>query len=267
MKINNTLVIVFLVLLLPFNLYPQKKDFKVFNALLFKDTPDLTEYGFSKINMIYEDGVITTNSKYKRGDFEWRYIDRRKVLRESNRSKLDSNIPTVLDVEYWGSRLNRASTKRRAEDTFVQLLNEYRENDRESLVSVFHYGVFSEPILKASNVVYPCFYTHSEDRKEWLNMVKYHLNRLKKMNTENVPVYVFIWPQYNPVPGRHNLGYKFVDSDFWRFQLETLYKLCDGVVIWSHYRDENNRQIYFDENMPWFKETLKFIEEHNIKQQ
>ena len=65
MKINNTLVIVFLVLLLPFNLYPQKKDFKVFNALLFKDTPDLTEYGFSKINMIYEDGVITTNSKYK----------------------------------------------------------------------------------------------------------------------------------------------------------------------------------------------------------
>src|SRR5690554_1721731 len=66
MKINNTLVIVFLVLLLPFNLYPKKKDFKVFNALLFKDTPSLTEYGFSEINLIYEDGVISTNYKKRR---------------------------------------------------------------------------------------------------------------------------------------------------------------------------------------------------------
>lgn len=268
---GGTLMKMFFVFQLLFSLtiFPsssQKKEFKIFNALLFKDTPNLTEYGFSQINLIYEDGVISTNYYNNKGDFDWRYIDSKKVLKESDKSKLEKNIPTVLDVEYWGSRLYQSSTKKRAEDIFVQLLNEYRENDSTSLVSVFHYGVFSERILKASNVVYPCFYTHSEDRKEWLNMVNYHLSRLKKMNTNNVPVYVFIWPQYNPVPSRHNLGYTFLDSDFWRFQLETLYELCDGVVIWSHYRDEKNKQIYFDENMPWFKETLKFIEKYDIKE-
>lgn len=252
--------------LLPNNIYSQKKDFKIFNALSFKETPNLIEYGFSEINMIYEDDVITTNSNYKKGEFEWRYIDHKKILRESNKSKLNKkNVPTVLDVEYWGSRLYRSSTKKRAEDIFVQLLNEFRENDSKSMVSVFHYGVFSKRILDASNVVYPCFYTHSEDRKEWLNMVKYNLNKLRKMNNRNVPVYVFIWPQYNPVPSKHNLGFSFVDVDFWRLQLETLYPLCDGIVIWSHYRDAKGENIYFEESMPWFQETLKFMKKYNIE--
>jgi hypothetical protein len=44
----------------------QNNEFKVFNALLFKDTPSLTEYGFSEINLIYEDGVISTNYKKRR---------------------------------------------------------------------------------------------------------------------------------------------------------------------------------------------------------
>ena len=90
MKKNNTLVILLFFLLIPSNIYSQKKDFKVFNALLFKNTPDLSEYGFSKINMIYEDGVITTNSQFKKGEFEWRYIDSNKVLKESEKSKFEN---------------------------------------------------------------------------------------------------------------------------------------------------------------------------------
>ena len=78
----------------------ERKDFKIFNALLFKETPNLHEYGFSEINMIYEDGVISTNYRKEKGDFEWRFVDFKKVLKESNKSKNSINIPTVLDVEY-----------------------------------------------------------------------------------------------------------------------------------------------------------------------
>ncbi|CAK7003918.1 MAG: hypothetical protein PETM_00111 [Petrimonas sp.] len=240
------------------------KDFKVFNALLFKETPDLTEYGFSKINMIYEDGVISTNYHKKKGEFTWRFVDPQKILKQSSRSRKNSDIPTVLDVEYWGHLLYARKTKKEAEEVFLQLISSYRANDPNSLVSVFHYGAISERIYNSSNVVYPCYYTHGTNRNEWIAMVKNGITEIKKRN-KKMPIYVFIWPQYNPIPSKHDLGYKFVEPDFWRLQLETLYPLCDGVIIWSHYMDENNKNIKFNKDMPWFQETLKFINKYNIK--
>lgn len=241
-----------------------RKDFKVFNALLFKDIPNLNKYGFSEINMIYEDGVISTNYHRKKGDFAWRFVDFKKIEERAVKSRENSQIPTVLDVEYWGHLLYNAKTKEQAEDLFLQLIRLYRANDPNSLVSVFHYGAISERIYNASNVVYPCYYTHGTNRNEWVAMVKNGIAAIKK-RSKDLPIYVFIWPQYNPVPKKHNLGYKFVEPDFWRLQLETLYPLCDGVIIWSHYRDENGKEIYFNEKMPWFQETLKFIKKYNIK--
>ncbi|HBT84776.1 MAG TPA: hypothetical protein DEB12_02570 [Porphyromonadaceae bacterium] len=263
MKTNNILLILLSILLLPWNMYSQEKDFKVFNALLFKETPDLSKYGFSKINMIYEDGVISTNYHKKKGDFSWRFVDFNKIAKEANKSKKLMYVPTVLDVEYWGHRLYNGKTKKEAEEVYLQLIKLYRTLDPNSLVSVFHYGAISTDIYNASNVVYPCYYTHGTNRNEWIAMVKNGISAIKKRN-KKLPIYVFIWPQYNSIPSKHDLGYKFVEPDFWRLQLETLYPLCDGVIIWSHYKDENRKDIYFDKEMPWFKETLKFIEKYNI---
>ena len=250
------------VFLLTMNILAQNKDFKVYNALLFKETPDLTDRGFSEINMIYEDGVISTNYRRKKGDFAWRFVDSKKIEKRAVKSRENFQIPTVLDVEYWGHLLYNARTKREAEEVFLQLIRLYRANDPN--VSVFHYGAISERIYNASNVVYPCYYTHGTNRNEWVAMVKNGIATIKK-RSKDLPIYVFIWPQYNPVPKKHNLGYKFVEPDFWRLQLETLYPLCDGVIIWSHYRDENGKEIFFNEEMPWFQETLKFINKYNIK--
>lgn len=261
---NKVCQLLLFILLSTLSSFAQKKEFKIFNALLFKETPDLTEYGFSKINMIYEDGVISTDYHRKKGDFTWRFVDSKKIANQSVKSRKNSQTPTVLDVEYWGHLLYNARTKREAEEIFLQLIRLYRANDPNSLVSVFHYGAISERIYNASNVVYPCYYTHGTNRNEWVAMVKNGIAAIKKRN-KDLPIYVFIWPQYNPVPGKHDLGYKFVEADFWRLQLETLYPLCDGVIIWSHHRDENGKEIYFNEEMPWFQETLKFIKKYNIK--
>lgn len=103
----------------------QNNEFKVFNALLFKDTPSLTEYGFSEINLIYEDGVISTNYKKKKGDFSWRFVDFNKIAKEANKSKKIEKVPTVLDVEYWGHLLYDAKTKKEAEEIYLQLIKLY----------------------------------------------------------------------------------------------------------------------------------------------
>lgn len=103
----------------------QNNEFKVFNALLFKDTPSLTEYGFSEINLIYEDGVISTNYKKKKGDFSWRFVDFNKIAKEANKSKELMYVPTVLDVEYWGHMLYDTKTKKEAEEVYLQLIKLY----------------------------------------------------------------------------------------------------------------------------------------------
>jgi len=242
---------------------PIKKNFKVYNALLFKNTPDLTNYGFSKINMVYEDGVISTNYHVTDlKDTARRFIDYPKIAKAASSAKASYMVPTCLDVEHWS--LYDKKNYNYAVNKYVDLIKSYRKVDYNSLVSVFHYGSISQDIYNSSNVIYPCYYTHSSNINEWIAMVKNSILKIKKFGGKK-PIYAFIWPQYNPEPGRNDLGYTFIDREMWKIQLETIYNLCDGVIIWSHYRDQNGNNIYFDVNMPWFQETLSFIKRHKIK--
>ena len=231
LKTVREFIIIMILFFIPFIqlLSQNKNDFKIFNALLYKNTPDLRNYGFSKINMIYEDGVISTNYKFKKGDYNWRYIDFTKIMKEARKTEI-KKIPVCLDVEYWGKYLYNKTTKSNAEDIYENLINMYRVIDSKSLISVFHYGAISERIYNASNVVYPCYYTHSTNRNEWISMVKNGINKIKKRN-KNLPIYAFIWPQYNPDHSKHDLGYSFIEPDFWKLQLETLYPLKNSCLV------------------------------------
>ena len=241
----------------------KRKDFKIFNALLFKNTPDLTKYGFKKINLIYEDGVISTNYHVKDpGAMKRRFIDSAKVLTQAKKSRLSPGIPTCLDVEHWP--IANPAYQKYAITQYVDLIKQYRKNDNKSLVSVFHYGAISREIYDASNVIYPCYYTHDENPNVWIGMVNNSIVNIRKFGKKKL-IYAFIWPQNNPQSNKPGFGYRFVDRKVWRMQLERLYQLVDGVVIWSHYNDENGKLIYFDTNMPWFQETLDFMADHHIK--
>lgn len=238
-----------------------KRKFRVYNALLFKETPDLTRYGFSRFNIIYEDGVISTNYHVKDEKSEKRrFVDYEKIQKRASVSK-KQRMPVCLDVEHWD--LYNKETKEYATKQYVDLLAAYRKIDRKNLVSVFHYGSISQEIYDSSNIIYPAFYTHSEDMGEWEAMVRNSVRSNRARGSK--PIYAFIWPQYNPVPKRHKLGYSFVEREKWKRQLELLYELCDGIVIWSHYRDEKGNDILFDLNMPWFQETVEFITRKKIR--
>lgn len=237
-----------------------KKNFKVFDAILYKGKPDLKRYGFSDINLIYEDGVISTNyhQKDQRAN-DRRFIDAVKVKKSAGSSKY-SSVPVCLDVEHWN--IQAPGNREYATEKYVDLINSYRAIDKKSLVSVFHYGSISQDIYDVSNVVYPAYYTHGSNPNVWEGMVRNSVKAMKKMG--NKPIYAFVWPQYNPDPN-DSLGFQFLDTKVWRKELELIYELCDGVVIWTHYSDKNGKLIYFDKNMPWFIETQAFIKSKKIK--
>ena len=264
--LKNSFILLLIILYLPLKGQTPRKNFKVFDALLFKETPDLSKYGFKKINLIYEDGVISTDYHVKDPvDIKRRFVDREKIVAQAKKSMLAPGAPTCLDVEHWS--IDNLQTQKYAIAQYVDLIRQYRSVDKKSLVSVFHYGSASPEIYNASSVIYPCYYTHDANPNVWIGMVNNSMIRINKYakNGKKKPVYAFIWPQNNPQPGKPDFGYKFVDRKVWRMQLETLYKLVDGIVIWSHYRDEKGKLIYFDTKMPWFQETLDFMADHNIK--
>lgn len=242
--------------------YGQKSNstFKVYDAILYKNKPNLTDRGFNNINVIYEDGILSTNYKEenKRSRY-WRFIDFPKLKKEAIKSN-KQNIPVVLDIEHW--KIEDPLDKEYATKQYYEIISNYRKIDTRNLISVFHYSSISQPLYNISNVIYPAYYTHSDNYQEWENMVRYSIRRMKKMG--NKPIIAFIWPQYNEVPDRHDLGFKFVDREFWRKQLELIYKLCDGVVIWTHYKDHLGNKIEFSENMPWYIETLNFMNDYDI---
>ena len=49
----------------------------------------------------------------------------------------------------------------------------------------------------------------------------------------------------------------YIDGDYWKLQLETVYKYADGVIIWSP--KSHNIAKEWDENESWWIETKLFI--------
>lgn len=242
----------------------EKPNFPIFDAILCKNKPDLSIYGFRKFNLIYEDGVISTNYHDKDARSpNRRFLDSKKIIAAGNLSRRSVTVPTCLDVEHWN--LSDPSLRDSSTSKYVSLIKSYRKIDPKSLVSVYHYGAISEPIYNVSNVVYPSYYTFEANINVWIGMVDNSM-KVIKARSKRRPVYAFIWPQYSPNPKSPSLGYKFLDRKIWRLELEKLYKLCDGIVIWSHYIDDKGNQVNFDVNMPWFQETLQFMKDHKLNQ-
>lgn len=238
-----------------------KKGFKVFDAILYKNKPNLEKYGFSPIDVVYEDGVVSTNYHEKNVHARGRrYLDYSKISKAANISR-NNNIPVCLDVEHW--QIQVPKEREYATSKYKELIKSYRKIDSKNKVSVFHYGSISKEIYNVSTVIYPAYYTHSANQNEWESMVRNSVSAIRKMG--NKPIYAFIWPQYNNVPSKHNLGFTFIDTDVWRKQLELIYELCDGVVIWTHYNDKNGSKINFSTQSPWFQETLSFMRSKGIK--
>lgn len=267
--------------------FSQNKEFKVFDAIMIKNKPNLYNKGFSKINMIYEDSLLNNHPKFP-SDFNSRVVNQNKV--QSSFKRIDSKYPICIDVESWllkGQFLNSSVKK------YSKLLSQFRAKFPASELG--YYGVLPFADLNIyqakatflknnknknwlgeweyinnnlgdlgdiSSVAFPSCYTRYKDRALWLTAFKMQIEKVKKINPK-LKIYAFVWPQYYS-PG---FGYneQYIEGDFWRYQLEEIYKLCDGVVIWAPPIHSSNRKgIYWDDSQEWFKETISFIKQKKI---
>ena len=109
-----------------------------------------------------------------------------------------------------------------------------------------------KPLADILDVFYPSLYTFEENKIDtWVKYAKEHIKESRRLATRNQPVIAFIWPQYH---NRSRYKGKFIEYEFWKIQLETLFGIADGVVIWSNHHGP------LDTESGWFKATRNFVD-------
>jgi hypothetical protein len=119
-----------------------------------------------------------------------------------------------------------------------------------------------QPITHEVDIFMPSFYTYGSDIDSWKKMVKVAITQIREEDPSK-PIFAFIWPQFYGARSKGRESYQggFLPTKMWREELETLYPITDGVIIWT----TGMGTTKFSTSMPWFRETLAFMKAHNIQ--
>jgi hypothetical protein len=252
---------------------PVAKSFVIYSAMQYQSMPDLSTIGLKPVNLINETSLFTSKTDNS--------PDTTKVAALAAQASTMTGVPACLDIEAWSyadSQLTNTIS------WFDEVISVFKEHDTSGLgfygvvpndaynwtniepVGGTHYVQWQTlntaltPIAQQVNFFFPSFYTDDNDTASWKNFVTATLSELKKYNVSK-PIYAFLWPQYHDgTPDQ----YQFLDTSVWRYELEALYPLVDGVVIWSSSKLLPGVSNVWDNSWPWWTTTQAFMSEHGI---
>lgn len=251
-------------------LTPRWHSFRLYQAMHYTGQPDLSAFGFAPAHVL--DRNIWVDEKS-------REVISVPKLRAAVANAARNGGLVVLDIEHFPLRGSDREV-RHSVDRLVNAVGIAREAAGQTPVGYYGLVPLSEywraidsqlhggirpwqadnrrlaRIAASVDVNFPSLYTHYDDRDGWIKQAKALVCEARRMSDK--PVVAFIWPEYHP--GSRPTGGN-VPADYWRLQLETLSEIADGVVIWGGYDMVNNRPHVWNERAPWWRETLRFIEQ------
>jgi hypothetical protein len=249
-------------------------QFTVFDGTLYKNVPSLASYGVQRINIVYGGRF------WDRGQNKSDLPDETRVRRLARDARLAGDI-AVIDIEHWPTREKFGSV----EEGLFKYLTVLRWFQEEAPgLRVGYYGVppirdywraiegsssakfvawrgeneLLGPLASQVDILYPSIYTFYADRKAWVRYAIAQIEEARRYNPDK-PVFAFLWPQFHN--SNRLLGGRFLPADFWRVQLETVYRYADGVVIWGGWDLGKNRPMEWDESAAWWHATKQFLRE------
>ena len=258
---------------------PEEKEFVLYDAMSYASKPDLTPDMISNIRLIYEDFLLTNGE-----------VDMNKVTTQVSITKTSNYKAVSTDIEAWYSNKTDAEIK----SGLVKVFNEFKKEIPNCTVgnygipvsdlNVFRYNnnKTEDAIIESwktssarrtsageiSDILYPSLYIVTPDVDQWLKDLKTTVNYIKE-KFPNKKIIGYLWPQYYNLKTNPYFQ-KFIEPEKWNQILEGCYTYLDGVVIWSHGRDEDNETVvkWSDARVQAMYTTTKaFIERHkaNIK--
>jgi hypothetical protein len=228
-----------------------RKSFPVYDNMFYKGKPAMAQYGLMPSNILYENRV---------------WPNPRDVGTLPNREAFSAMVqkastnpgPLVLDIESVSLRTS-SETARHNASILVTLADWAREAAPGKIIG--YYGTNTLTDIPQSNFAaaqglahhvdafFPPLYAFDDDRSHWEKRAKTSLAQSRELD-RGKPVYFYLWPQYHEGTPK---ALRYVDADFWKFQLDTARKYGDGIVIWSRSRDD------WDPGSGWWEATRQFL--------
>lgn len=257
---------------------PHRGPFRVFDGLIYAQKPDLSRQGLRPIHLI-DRNIWADESRRTSGPPD------PVLVRRALESLPADGAPVVLDIE----DLDPGAADPQASAVAINWLNQIRAVFRSADPnrSLGFYGLVPNrdywravegpdspryrawqrendrlaPIERGVDANYPSLYTFYEDEAGWVTYATAQICEARRLSSK--PVYVFLWPEFHT--GSTNAGH-FISPSFWRLQLETAYRLADGVVIWGGYDIAESHLRPWDPQAPWWQETMRFMERINRRE-
>jgi hypothetical protein len=95
---------------------------------------------------------------------------------------------------------------------------------------------------------FTAMYTFDDDRARWEKRAQSARDEARGLDPRK-PIYFYLWPQYHVGSAR---ALRYVDGEFWKFQLETARKYSNGIVLWG-----SNTYVW-NVKSGWWEATREF---------
>jgi hypothetical protein len=251
---------------------PAQRPFRIFDATAYVGRPDWSREGIEPIHIIdrglWPDGAGASGPP-----------DPARVRRYVESLPRD-NAPIVLDIEHYNlTGSDQAAGAALADLTRLAAAFRAIAPDRR----IGFYGIVPIPdwdrslagagsvpyrawqrhndrmrrLQSSVDFLFPPAYTNITDRSAWTAFAASQICEARRLSSK--PVFLFLWPEFHE---GSTLRGQYLEADFWRLQLETAYRLADGVVIFGGYDVQANRARPWNPRAPWYATTLDFIREH-----
>ena len=253
----------------------------IYDCLFYPGKPDLTADGLQKIKLVYESHLLTDG-----------VIDMDKVnarIKEVNDAGLKV-ISTDIESWYWKDEC----TSEYMRDSLAKIYDAFRDGIEG--VSLGNYGLplgtlniaryvesmvgkTEEELCSAlmndnkrleaagiSDVLYPSLYIYGPDIDQWIADLKTTVE-YAKAHFPDKKIVGYIWSQYYDWKTSPHYMQFISEEDFLKM-LEASYEYLDGVILWAHGRDADNKTKvnWEDERVQGVYRAIKtFVSNHNLK--
>jgi hypothetical protein len=243
--------------------------FNARDAMKQINKPDLSGYGLDRVTVAYENSLWPAGASKLQPDTNY--------IAKSYIPKIKNSNPDVviIDIETWKLRTYSTATEVSEFITkFKKVISVFRTNLPNTKIGVYLWmpernwlapcgdpkkrvsrtaswhnrNLRLQPLADAVDIIVPSLYTFYGDAASiacWPNYAKANIAEARIFGK---PVWAFLWMKY------HTDHTKYIPTAFWRTQLETVYSLADGFVLWSKSGAET-----WSSTTPWWVETKNFL--------
>lgn len=228
-----------------------EQAFLIFDNMLYKRKPDTQSAGLIASNILYGDKIWPSKQNPLA-------LPNREEFKTLVRAETANPGPLVIDVEALPLRGSPEAACHNME-MLATLADWAHEAAPGKVIGFYGTNTLSNVPLPnqalakelASHVdaFFPSLYTFEDSRVNWEKRAAMAQAEARALDKKK-PIYFYIWPQYHEGAVK---ALRYVDGDYWKFQLQTARRYSNGVVLWGP------SGYVWNEKSGWWAATKEFV--------